>query len=90
MGEGQPPYTEFQLDGESVAGAWEMSPVVAEQVPSYWQIYFTVADVDTAFRKALAEGAAEMLAPQDFPGGRFGIVSDPQGASIGLLKTSPR
>jgi predicted enzyme related to lactoylglutathione lyase len=90
MGEGQPPYTEFQLDGESVAGAWEMSPVVAEQVPSYWQIYFTVADVDTAFRKALAEGAAEMLAPQDFPGGRFAIVSDPQGASIGLLKTSPR
>jgi predicted enzyme related to lactoylglutathione lyase len=25
MGEGQPPYTEFQLDGESIAGAWEMN-----------------------------------------------------------------
>jgi predicted enzyme related to lactoylglutathione lyase len=31
-----------------------------------------------------------MLPPQDFPGGRFAIVSDPQGASIGLLKTTPR
>jgi predicted enzyme related to lactoylglutathione lyase len=26
-----------------------------------------------------------MLPPQDFPGGRFSILSDPQGASIGLL-----
>jgi predicted enzyme related to lactoylglutathione lyase len=24
--------------------------------------------------------------PQDFPGGEFAIVTDPQGASIGLLK----
>jgi predicted enzyme related to lactoylglutathione lyase len=29
-----------------------------------------------------------MVAPQDFPGGRFSIVSDPQGASFGLLKTN--
>ena len=64
--------------------------MVPGEVPSYWQVYFTVADVDSAFRKALAEGATEMLAPQDFPGGRFAIVSDPQGASFGLLKTSPR
>jgi uncharacterized protein len=90
MGEGQPPYTEFQLDGQSVAGAWEMSPMVPAQVPSYWQVYFAVDDVDSAFKKAIDAGGREMLAPQDFPGGRFAIVSDPQGASIGLLKTTPR
>jgi len=27
-----------------------------------------------------------MLEPTDFPGGRFSILSDPQGASFGLLK----
>jgi predicted enzyme related to lactoylglutathione lyase len=27
-----------------------------------------------------------MLEPQDLPGGRFAIVSDPQGAAFGLLK----
>jgi predicted enzyme related to lactoylglutathione lyase len=27
-----------------------------------------------------------MLAPQDFLGGRFAILSDPQGAMFGLLK----
>lgn len=86
----QPPYTEFQLDGESIAGAWEMSPMVPANVPSYWQVYFNVDDVDDAFQRAIAAGATEMLAPDDFPGGRFAIVSDPQGASFGLLKTAPQ
>ena len=90
MGEGQPPYTEFLLGEESIAGAWEMNPMVPAEVPSYWQIYFTVEDVDSAFRKAIDLGATEFLSPQDFPGGRFAIVSDPEGASFGLLKATPR
>jgi uncharacterized protein len=90
MGEGQPPYTEFQLDGQSIGGAWEMNPMVPDMVPSYWQVYFTVADVDAAYGKVLEAGGREMLPPQDFPGGRFAIVSDPQGASFGLLKTTRR
>src|SRR6266540_852792 len=34
-------------------------------------------------------GGMEMQAPQDFPGGRFAILSDPQGAAFGLLKMKP-
>jgi uncharacterized protein len=90
MGEGQPPYTEFQIDGESVAGGMEMNPMVPAEVPSYWMVYFNVDDVDASFRKATSAGAREMLAPQDFPGGRFAIVTDPQGAVFGLLKMTPR
>ncbi len=90
MGEGQPPYNEFQLDGQSIAGAWEMNAMVPAQVPSYWQIYFAVDDVDAAFAEALALGGKQMVAPMDFPGGRFGIVTDPHGASFGLLKLRPR
>ncbi len=89
MGEGQPPYTEFLLDDESIAGAWEMNPAVPAEVPSYWLIYFVVDEVDAAFRKALDLGATEMFGPEDFPGGRFAIVSDPHGASFGLLKVRP-
>jgi predicted enzyme related to lactoylglutathione lyase len=88
MGGGQPPYNELQLDGRSVAGAWEMSPTVPPEVPSYWPIYFQVDDVDAAHRTAVDLGATEMVPPSDFPGGRFSIVSDPQGASFGLLKTT--
>lgn len=86
MGEGQPDYTEFMLGGESIAGAWEMNPMVPAEVPSYWQVYFAVEDVDASFRKAIELGGQELFAPDDFPGGRFAIVADPEGATVGLLK----
>ncbi len=84
-GDGQPPYTEFQVDGESVAGALEMSEQIPADVPSYWMVYFGVDDVDRSFATALEAGARETVPPQDFPGGRFAIVSDPQGAMFGLV-----
>jgi predicted enzyme related to lactoylglutathione lyase len=90
MGAGQPPYHQFTLDGENVAGAWEMNPMVPAEVPSYWMAYFGVDDVDRSYRKAIDAGGREMLPPRDFPGGRFAIVSDPQGASFGLLKMAAR
>ncbi|MDA8202518.1 MAG: hypothetical protein M0Z49_07135 [Chloroflexi bacterium] len=64
--------------------------MVPPQVPSYWMAYFQVADVDASHAAALDAGAHEMLAPMDFPGGRFAIVSDPQGATFGLLRMGPR
>ena len=87
MGEGQPDYNEFQIGDKSVAGAWEMNPMVPAEVPSYWQVYFAVDDVDAAFKKALELGGRELNAPMEYPGGKFAIVADPQGASFGLLKT---
>lgn len=87
MGEGQPDYIEFQVDGRSVAGGMEISPGLPAEVPSYWMAYFNVADVDDAYQRALAAGAAEMVAPSEFPGGRFAILMDPQGAMFGLLRT---
>jgi uncharacterized protein len=86
MGEGNPPYTEFQVDGQSVAGGMEMNPMVPAQVPSHWMVYFVADDVDRSYRQALDAGGREILAPQDFPGGRFAILSDPQGAAFGLLR----
>jgi hypothetical protein len=90
MGAGMGTYTEFQHNGESIAGGMEMNPMVPAAVPSYWMVYFTVDNVDKAFKKATEAGGKEMLAPQDMPGGRFAIVSDPQGASFGLLKMDQR
>jgi predicted enzyme related to lactoylglutathione lyase len=86
MGEGQPPYTEFLLGEDSIAGGMEMNPASPPEIPSYWMVYFAVDDVDAAYRKALDGGAREMLSPSDFSGGRFAILSDPQGAIFGLLK----
>jgi len=45
-GPGMPPYTEFQLGGQSVAGGTEMNPTVPKEVPNHWLVYFTVDEVD--------------------------------------------
>ena len=85
MGEGAPPYTEFLLDGEVVAGAMEMGPMVPAQVPSFWMVYFNVASVDEGQAKAVAGGAELLMGPTEYPGGRFAILRDPQGATFGLI-----
>ncbi len=79
-------YTEFLVGGHSIAGGQEMNAMVPAEVPSYWMAYFSVEDVDGTFRRVLEAGGREMLAPMDFPGGRFAIVADPQGAAFGLLR----
>jgi uncharacterized protein len=89
MGPNNPPYYEFQQAGQSIAGGQEMQPMVPAQVPSYWLVYFTVADVDKSFKTATQAGGRELVAPMDFPGGRFAILADPQGASFGLLNMPP-
>ncbi len=80
------PYTEFKVDGVSIAGATEMSPMAPASMPNYWLVYFGVDDVDASTAKAVAAGGKEMLAPLDFPGGRMSMVTDPQGGIFGLLK----
>jgi uncharacterized protein len=87
MGEGQGDYTELKIGDESIAGAMEMNPMVPKEVPSYWMAYFGAKDVDAAHKKAVSLGAQEMVPPSDFPGGRFSILSDPQGAMFGLLSS---
>lgn len=86
MGEGQPEYTEFKREGESILGGWEMNPMVPAQVPSYWMVYFIVDDVAKVHNQAVQLGAQEVMEPQAYPGGQFSIVTDPQGATFGLMK----
>jgi predicted enzyme related to lactoylglutathione lyase len=86
--EGQPAYTEFLKDGESILGAWEMNPSVPAHVPSYWQIYFDVDDVDASFEKAVALGAKPLVPPQTAMGQRFAILNDPQGAGFGIVRST--
>jgi len=83
-------YTEFQIDGRSVAGATEMSPEAPAEMPNYWLVYFGTDDVDASTAAAVKAGAVEMLAPMDFPGGRFSLIADPQGAIFGLMRLDPR
>jgi predicted enzyme related to lactoylglutathione lyase len=83
------PYTEFQIDGTSIAGATEMSPMALTEMPNYWLVYFGVDDVDASTASAVKAGGKELLSPMDFPGGRLSMIADPQGAIFGLMRLDP-
>ena len=78
-------YTTFEHEGQPLVGALEMNAQIPSETPSYWLIYFNADDVDARFKRAIELGGSEMVAPSDMPGGRFAIVSDPQGAAFGIL-----
>jgi len=79
------PYTEWQLDGHSIAGAMEMPEMVPAEVPSYWLAYFRVAGLDAAVARVPELGGQVLSPAMDFPGGRFAIVMDSQGGTLGLV-----
>jgi predicted enzyme related to lactoylglutathione lyase len=82
----QTEYTEWQLGGTSIGGLMKI-PKEWGQVPPNWLIYFAVADVDAAAKKAGDLGASAIVPPHDIPGaGRFAVLSDPQGAAFAIYK----
>ncbi|GGJ95208.1 putative glyoxylase CFP32 [Pilimelia anulata] len=76
-------YTEFKAGGKSLAGL--MDGPDGPPAPPHWLVHFAVVDVDGATGRAQGLGAATIVPPTDFPGGRFSILADPQGAAFALV-----
>lgn len=56
----------------------------------HWLPYVLVDKVDTAIARAKNAGGAIPMAPEDIPGvGRIGVLSDPAGAVLALIKPLP-
>jgi uncharacterized protein len=87
---GEMTYTEFKLGGQSIAGMMDMPESVPAEIRSFWMVYVEVADVDAAAAKATELGGAVQVPPMDFPGGRFALVADPQGAQFGLMSDASK
>lgn len=83
--DGPMPYTEFKVDGESVAGMMEMTSEFPAEVPPHWLVYVEVADTAESLAKAQELGAAVQVPVVAFPGGTFAVISDPQGAALGIM-----
>jgi hypothetical protein len=78
-------YTEFQLGDRSVAGCMDMPGMVPAEIPSYWMPYFAAGDPDAKAAEVEKLGGRIVMPGSDFPGGRFAVVQDPNGATFGLL-----
>jgi hypothetical protein len=70
-------------DGVARAGLMQ-SPAPG---PSFWLPYVAVADCDASLQKAKSLGARVTQEPMEIADvGRFGVISDPLGATLGLIR----
>jgi uncharacterized protein len=81
-------YTEFQLDGRSIAGMMPMPEMIPAEVPAFWLVYFGVDDTDAAAAKATELGGGLSFGPMDTPAGRFAVLRDPAGAGFAVITSS--
>lgn len=79
-------YTMFFLGGRSIGGAYKIDPgMEAAGVPPHWDVYFNVADCDTATATAESLGGKKLAGPfdvQDY--GRMSMIGDLEGAAFGI------
>ena len=74
------------IDGEPVAGIFDISSAEYQGVPESWMPYIAVDDIDTRVRQAAQAGAKVMKEPFDVPGvGRIAMLTEPGGAGIGWM-----
>lgn len=89
MGEGMGEYVEWLVDGRSVAGGQGMA-MEPEGIPSYWLVYFTVANADDIVKRAEGLGGKVIMPGTDIPQGRIAVLGDPQGAVFGIFQNPPQ
>jgi len=83
--EGEMPYTEFQVDGRSIAGAMPKPPMAPAEMPPMWGVYFAVTDTDAVITRVKALGGSVLMGPADIEPGRFAVVSDSSGAVFNII-----
>lgn len=71
---------------QTAAGMCEANSFMPESAPSFWRVYFGVADLDAAVAKVSELGGAVVHAGGQTPFGRLATVTDPQGAGFQLLE----
>jgi predicted enzyme related to lactoylglutathione lyase len=76
-------YTMFK-SGDRAVGGMIALPREAESMPVMWMGYVTVENLEASVAKAKELGAKVCKEITQISMGRFAILSDPQGAVIGL------
>lgn len=83
-------YTLWKTGDKQIGGMMDLAHLPNEDahVPPHWAVYVSVADVDSAVERAVAEGGRVLGDCFDIPGvGRFAVVQDPQGAVFNVFRS---
>jgi predicted enzyme related to lactoylglutathione lyase len=79
-------YTTLNLGDRGIAGMVAMPPGVPDEVPAHWSTFFAVEDCDPTLARLEELGGSVVMPAMDAEGvGRFAIVTDPQGAQLGVI-----
>lgn len=77
-------YATALSDGAAFAGLRDAAAAFPAEVPSFWQSFLGVADVDDACRRVADLGGEVIRAPFEAEFGRLAIVADSTGATVTL------
>jgi predicted enzyme related to lactoylglutathione lyase len=78
-------YAMIKVDGRPVGGIAGQPSYVPAGTPSYWNVYFSVADADEAVRTVERAGGSVVLPAAPAPYGRQAVVRDHAGALMVLV-----
>jgi uncharacterized protein len=81
FGEGQE-YT--RIDNGDRPNGGMISAYATKGQPGYWLAYFTVKNLDEATKKTEQNGGKVVFGPMRFEFGALSVITDPQGAFLGL------
>jgi len=85
-----PEYGGYRIFNRGETGIAGVMAAPHESIPPHWQPYVAVDDPDATTKKATELGGTVLLEPMDVPKvGRIGVLSDPQGATFGIIKPEP-
>jgi predicted enzyme related to lactoylglutathione lyase len=63
---------------------------LAPGVPPHWLPYVHMDDIDATLTRARKHGGSILFGPEDIPSvGRFGVLKDPTGAVLAIMKPRP-
>lgn len=78
-------YATFKVDGAVAGGIGQIEAAMPAEMPPHWNVYFKVADTDTAVAEVQRLGGSIDREAWDTPFGRIAAVADDQGAHFMLL-----
>jgi predicted enzyme related to lactoylglutathione lyase len=80
-------YTMFSNAGRSNGGVWDMTGSRPDGTPSHWMTWFLVDDTAAAAARVTELGGAVLREPNEDGGLISAVVSDPYGATFGVVQT---
>jgi predicted enzyme related to lactoylglutathione lyase len=79
------PYWPLKRGEEIVCGTMQMPCHYPADLPSHWNVYFAVEDVDASVAKLVSLGGTQISPPFDSPFGRLAFVTDTAGVRFNLM-----